>query len=198
MASTPGPRVVFRCFPWDPDARPGAPFSPQFILPGQTVGRFDLHDRPPVRYLSETSEHAIGEALAPFRGTTFHPSYLRQSGHPLALVEATLAPALLRRLADLTDPSALAELRLKPDELAHHDRTWTQAIARRLHDLGRASGVPAGFRWWSALTGAWHTVVLFTDREQRGEVRFGTPRALTDADPAVVEAMRVVGVRRRT
>lgn len=187
-------RVVYRCFPWDPAARSGAPFSPRYLVPGQTVGRFDLHDRPPVRYLAETPEHAVGELLAPFRSTKFHPGYLRQGGRPLALVEVTLAASLVARLADLTEPSTLALLKLGPDELAHHDRTWTQAIARRLHDEPWETGDLAGFRWWSALTGAWHTLVVFTDRERRGEVRFGRPRFLSPTDPEVVTALDMLGI----
>jgi len=158
------------------------------------VGRFDLHDRPPVRYLAETTEHAVGELLAPFRGTKFQSGYLRQAGHALALVEVTLAASLVARLADLTDPATLAYLKLGPDELAHHDRTWTQAIARRLHDEPVEAGYIAGFRWWSALTGAWHTLVVFTDRERRGEVRFGSPRFLTPTDPEVVTAREMLGI----
>jgi len=157
------------------------------------VGRFDLHDRPPVRYLAELAEHAVGERLSPFRGTTFHPSYLRQGGQRLAQVEVRLAASLARRIADCTDPPVLARLGIRPDALAHHDRTRTQAIARRLH----ARRGTAGFRWWSALTGAWHTVVLFTDRERRGEVRFGTPRVLEPAHPDVGRALSVLGIRVR-
>jgi len=47
----------------------------------------------------------------------------------------------------------LSALGLRPDDLAHHDRAITQAIARRLHAIG-----------------AWHTTVLFIDRERAGEV----------------------------
>jgi len=47
----------------------------------------------------------------------------------------------------------LSALGLRPDDLAHHDRAITQAIARRLHALG-----------------AWHTTVVFIDRERAGEV----------------------------
>jgi len=184
---------VWRCFPWDPDARPGAPFTASYLAAGQTTGRFDLHDRPPVRYLAESAEHAVGEMLAPFRGTTFHPSYLRQSGHRLALVEVRLAATLVRRIADCTDPAVLARLGLRPDELAHHDRARTQAIARRLH----ARRGTAGLRWWSALTGAWHTVVVFTDRERRGEVKFGTARPLEPTDTVVVCALELLGIRVR-
>lgn len=195
MTFDAGARIAYRCFPWDPTARSGAPFSARYLVPGQTVGRFDLHDRPPVRYLAQTPEHALGESLAPFRGTKFQPGYLRQAGHALALVEVTLAASLVARLADLTDPATLTVLKLGPDELAHHDRTWTQAIARRLHDAPTEVGGLAGFRWWSALTGAWHTLVLFTDREGRGEVRFGKPRVLHPTDPEVVAAMAMLGIQ---
>ncbi|MBA3498086.1 MAG: RES family NAD+ phosphorylase [Gemmatimonadales bacterium] len=194
---SPPERTAWRCFPWDPAAPDGAPFSSRYLTPGQTVGRFDLEDRPAVRYLAEVPEHAIGEVLGPFRGTRFRPAYLRQGGHPLALVEARLAPSLVARVPDCTDPAVLAELGLRPDALAHHDRTLTQAIARRLHQLGAATGSPAGLRWWSALTGAWHTVVLFTDRERAGEVGFGTPRRLEPDDPEVVRALTVLGIRTR-
>jgi hypothetical protein len=166
-------------------------------VPGQTVGRFDLQDRPPVRYLAESPEHAIGEVLSPFRGTDFRPAYLHQFGRRLALVAVTLAPALVDRIPDCTDPAVLGALGLRPDELAHHDRTVTQGIARRLHARGAASGDPAGLRWWSALTGAWHTIVVFTDRERAGEVTFGAPRALGGTDAEVIRALGVLGIRVR-
>ena len=161
------------------------------------VGRFDLQDRPPVRYVAESPEHAIGEVLSPFRGTEFRPAYLRQSGRRLALVAVTLVPSLVARIPDCTEPDVLRALGLRPDELAHHDRTRTQAIARRLHELGAATGDPAGLRWWSALTGAWHTTVVFTDRERDGEVGFGAPRVLEPADPDLTRALMVLGIRVR-
>jgi hypothetical protein len=194
-------RVTWRCFPWDPRAAAGQPFSAPYLVPGQTVGRFDLHDRPPVRYLAESPEHAVGELLGAFRGTTFRPAYLRQAGHPLALVEVTLAPTLVARLADCTDPATLGALGIRPDEMADHDRTHTQAIARRLHDAAHLETIgadaPAGLRWWSALTGAWHTTVVFTDRERPGEVRFGVPSPVQPGDPAVLRALAVLGIRMR-
>jgi hypothetical protein len=191
------PHLLWRCFPWDPAAPDGAPFSIRYLVPGQTVGRFDLRDRPPVRYLAESPEHAIGEILAPFRGTTFHPSYLRQGGRRLALVEVTLASSLVDRIPDCTNPEVLGVLGIRPDDLAHHNRPVTQAIARRLHDRGNETGAPAGLRWWSALTGAWHTVIVFTDRERPGEVTFGAPRNLRAGDPEVLRATSVLGIRTR-
>jgi hypothetical protein len=188
---------AWRCFPWDPDAVSGAPFSAAYLVPGQTVGRFDLQDRPPVRYLSDLPEHAVGEILSPFRGTNFHPSYLRQQGHGLGLVEVALAPRLTDHIVDCTDPTVLTALELRPDDLAHHDRTVTQSIARRLHDKSGPPHGYAGLRWWSSLTGAWHTTVVFTDRESPGDLRWSVPRPLSRDDPAVVQAISVLGVRVR-
>jgi hypothetical protein len=107
----------------------------------------------------------------------------------------TLAASLIARIPDCTDPEVLTAFGLRPDELAHHDRGLTQAIARRLHDRGAATGNPAGLRWWSALTGAWHTIVVFTDRELTGEVAFGRPRHLEATDPEVVRALTALGIR---
>ena len=165
-------------------------------MPGQRVNRFDLGDRPPVRYLAESPEHAIGEVLAPFRGTAFDPSYLRFQRRPMALVEVTLAASLVARLADCTDPAVLQAWELRPDALAHHDRTVTQAIARRLHAAGEETGTPAGLRWWSALTGAWHTTVVFTDRERDGEVSFGVPAVVDVKSVALKAALLLLGMAR--
>jgi hypothetical protein len=159
------------------------------------VGRFDLQDRPPVRYFAESAEHAVAEVLSPFRGTTFRPAYLRQGGQQLGLVAVTLAPSLIARIPDCTDPAVLAELDLRPDELAHHDRARTQAIARRLHAHAGAAGALAGLRWWSALTGAWHTTVIFTDRQRAREITFGAPRHLEPDDDAILRALLVLGIR---
>jgi hypothetical protein len=183
---------VWRCFAWDPDRAEGEPFSSSYLVPGQTVGRFDLGDRPPVRYLSDSEEHALGEALSAFRGTTFRSAYLRIGGHRLALVEVVLASSLVARTIDCTDPAVLARRGLRPDHLAHHDRRITQAIARRIHELGAA-----GLRWWSALTGAWHTTVVFTDRERTREVVFGMPRIVEPSDPVLGRTLSVLGIRAR-
>ncbi|MDQ2665886.1 MAG: RES family NAD+ phosphorylase [Gemmatimonadota bacterium] len=184
---------MWRCFPWDSAASEGAPWSASYLVPGQTIGRFDLHDRPPVRYLAESPEHALGEVLGPFRGTAFQPAYLRQSGRPLALVEVTLAPSLVKRIPDCTEPAVLTMLGLRPDELAHHDRSLTQAVSRAVYDAGKY----AGLRWWSALTGGWHTTVVFSDHERNGDVTFGVPRSLVASDAVVVRALGVLGIRMR-
>jgi len=116
--------------------------------------------------------------LSPFRGTTFRPAYLRQGGQQLGLVAVTLAPSLIARIPDCTDPAVLAELDLH----AHAGAAG-------------AAGALAGLRWWSALTGAWHTTVIFTDRQRAREITFGAPRHLEPDDDAILRALLVLGIR---
>jgi hypothetical protein len=155
------------------------------------VGRFDLGDAPPVRYLAESPDHAVGEVLSHFSGTRFRPSYLRLAGHGLALVRVTLDNALLARIPDLTSAETLGALRIRPDLLAHHDRQITQRIARELHTAGYA-----GLRWWSALTGAWHTTVVFTDRASAMALCCDAPVLLDPDDDVVRRACERLGIRR--
>jgi hypothetical protein len=103
----------------------------------------------------------------------------------------------MARIPDCTDPAVLSTLGLRPDQLAHHDRILTQAVARDLHSRATLAAGPAGLRWWSALTGAWHTTVVFTDHERRGEVSFGLPQLLRVSDPVLGTALTILGIRRR-
>lgn len=172
---------LWRCFPYDPGARPGEEFSPQFVRTGQTGGRFDLGDRPPVRYLAGTPEHALAELLAPFRGRPFRQEYLRHpSGLDLAWVKVTTGPALEPRIADANDPVILARLGLTPAAFAHHLRSETQALARTIHAAGFA-----GLSWWSALTGAWRSTVLFDDRIAGDDLTYDEPRVVRVDDAEV-------------
>ncbi|HEU4699563.1 MAG TPA: RES family NAD+ phosphorylase [Gemmatimonadales bacterium] len=185
------PLRCWRVYPHDPTAVPGAPFTATWIHPGQTAGRFDLQNRPPVLYLAETAEHAVGEVLQGFRGRRIGPAHLRRHGHPLALVSVLLGDDLSTRLSDLTDPATLALFGIRPDALASHERRTTQAIARELH----ARGEP-GFRWWSSLTGAWHGVVLFADRLGGADLAIGDPETLAIDHPAVATAAALLGIAR--
>ena len=181
--------TLWRAFPWDPAAAPGDPFSPLHIQSGQTSGRFDLHDRPPVLYLGESAEHALGELLQGFRGRTIGAPHLKRRDRPLAVVDVRVPAGVADGIVDCTDPAALARHHVKPDQLASHDRGVTQAIARRLHE----SGVP-GFRWWSVLTGDWHNVVLFSDRVSASALHVGKPEQVTLAHPALARCAAVLGI----
>lgn len=176
---------------WDPSAAPGEAFSPTFVSAGQTSGRFDLGDRPPVLYLAESREDALGEKLQRFRGRRLTNLHLREFGHGLAIVPVTPASRVVESVADLTDPAILVRLDVRPDLLASSDRSATQAIGRRLHNEGWS-----GLHWSSAITGDWHTTVVFLDprRVGPGELSFGVPELLTLRHPAVVRCAKLLGI----
>lgn len=105
-----------------------------------------------------TTEHAVAEKLQHLRNRVLHDQFLFEHGRRLAICPVEIDSEL--GLADLCDPRHLLERGVAPDRLASSDRSVTQGIAQRLYedvDL-------AGFRWWSALSGDWHTTVLFSDR----------------------------------
>lgn len=181
--------TLWRCFPWDSTAAAGAPFSPTYLQPGQSAGRFDLGDQPPVRYLASTPSQAVGEVLQGFRGTRLTAAHLRRHGWPLALVAVGVPPRVWEAVADLGDPATLLRLGFRPEQLAHHDRVVTQAVARHVYEAGHP-----GLRWWSALTGAWQSTVLFHDRVPDDRLTLGTPEEVTLQTPAVVDAARVLGI----
>lgn len=182
MNGTPG----WRAFPWDRRARPGKPFSPAHVPPGQGAGRFDLADSP-VLYLAETPDHAIGEKIARFRGTALRKVHLQEFGHPLALVEVSIpvGPAI----ADLCDPEVLVEVGAGPDEIAARSRETTRSIARRLFDAGYA-----GLRWWSAFFGQWHGVVLFLERLGDEPPTYEEPTPVDLSDPTLQRATELLGI----
>jgi hypothetical protein len=172
--------MPWRVFPWDPAAKPGAPFSSSYVYPNQGSGRFDLRDVP-VLYLAETAEHAVAEKLQRFRGQPLSRYELKESGHALALIECELAS--MAKIADLCDPALLVKHQITPDVLASRDFTKTQRVARTLYQEGYG-----GLRWWSALSGDWHTIVLFMDRFGASDIQYGKPEVLTTSHTVVKEA----------
>jgi hypothetical protein len=185
-----GPR--WRVFPWDPAAPDGAAYSAHFRPPpgSQTGGRFDI-GTPSVLYLASAPEHAIAELLQRLRGKRLKDEHLLRADRSdptvfrrLALVDAYVDADLENRLLDLDSPAALAAFDVRPSQLATHRRTTTQAIARQVHhDPARF----AGFEWWSALTGAWRSTIVFLDRVPVRQIRYGTPVPLDLEHPAIAE-----------
>jgi len=171
----------WRVFPWDPAAQLGEPFSPSYIHPHQGSGRFDVAGKLVV-YLAETAVHAVAEKLQRFRGQKIDRKDLIESGKPLALVECAVGNI---KLADLCDPTVLVKYDIKPDVLASRDIVKTQRVAAALHKEGFA-----GLRWWSALSGDWHTIVVF-----QGEIEYGKPEQLTINHQAVREASVALGIQ---
>ena len=181
--------MAWRVFPWDPEADEGEPFSPAWVPPSQGQGRFDLPATPGgVLYLAESPEHAVAQRIQHFRGQSLDEADLRAAGHALALVRVEPPPDVVNDLADLCDPHVLSRLGIRPDETASASRATTQRLAASIHGAGYA-----GLRWWSALRGDWHTLVLFRDRI-RDRLAFDPPEPLTLSHDAVRTAMRELGI----
>jgi hypothetical protein len=173
--------MPWRVFPWDPAAKPGEPFSPSYIHPEQGSGRFDLSGKV-VLYLAETAVHAVAEKLQRFRGQRIDRKDLIESGKTLALVECEIGKI---KLADLCDPAVLVKYQIRPDVLASRDISKTQGVAAALLKEGFD-----GLRWWSALSGDWHTIVVF-----QGKTAYGKPEPLTIGHKAVRDASVALGIQ---
>ena len=166
----------------------GRLFSPSHIPPTTGRGRFDLPLAcSPVLYVAESPEHAIAEAIQPWRNRPLRRPHLVRAGRPLALVAVQIAPETASGLTDLCQPAVLDRLGLTADRVASRHRRRTQAIAASVWDRGHA-----GLRWWSSFRGDWHGVVLFTARTNAG-VRFGSPEVLSAENPALQEAAAALG-----
>lgn len=175
----------WRVFPWEPQAEEGQPFSASFVPGGQGRGRLDLPGSPfGVLYLAELPEHAVAEAIQPYRNQTLDEADLRLEGCALALVSAGLSHDVRAGVVDLCDPAELVRLLVRPDELAARTRATSQRVSRTVYAAGHT-----GLRWWSTFFGEWHAVVLFLDRLAEPPA-YGTPRPISLADPALVEATR--------
>lgn len=172
---------LWRVFPWDPAASPGEPFSPSYIPPRQVSGRFDLGGDPLVLNLAESPAHAIGEHIQSGRARQLGPDDLMENGRPLAMVEVTICPPASGIVADLCKPRELSRFGCRPDQLMSRKLLWTQSLSQRLHRAGLF-----GFRVWSALTGDWHSTILFMDRVSTdATVNYGSPMWATLDHPAV-------------
>lgn len=139
-------------------------------------------------YLAESPVHAVAERIQHFRGQPLDEADLRVAAHPLALVRVEIPERLSESLADLCDPSVLTLLGIRPDETASGSRRTTQRIAAAIHAAGYH-----GLRWWSALRGDWHTLVLFRET-LTSPLRFEAPEPLTLSHEVVRIAMRELGI----
>ena len=193
MVASPAIHRLWRVFPWDKAAADGSPFSASFVSSRQVSGRFDLGGNPPVLYLGESPTHTIGEKIQRYRGQTLGAADLREFHQPLALVEVTVTLPDAALVADLCDPAELVRRGCRPDELMSRELARTQSIGRRLYEAGLV-----GFRVWSALSGDWHSMVVYTDRARDiGSMTFGSPAELTLVSPAVQEAAQLLAISLR-
>ncbi|MBX6362702.1 MAG: RES family NAD+ phosphorylase [Gemmatimonadetes bacterium] len=174
------PAELWRAFPCDPAAAPGAPFSPTYVPVAQGSGRFDLGDVP-VLYTAELPEHAVAEKIARFRGSVLRDYHLEEFGRRLALVSLAVPRERAADILDLCDPAVLARHSMRPDHVAARDVRVSQAVARSVYEAGFS-----GLRSWSSSFGEWHAVVLFLDRIPMERLSFAAPVPLTTRSPEVV------------
>jgi hypothetical protein len=180
--------TLYRCFAWDPRAKPDAPDGPLWyprIYQGD--GRHDNPDAFGCLYLSAAPLSPVVEQLARFRGAALRPSLLRRRGLDLALAEIALSDAA--DLIDLDDPRQLVRERLRPSVVATRERATTQRQARSLYER-HADAV--GLRWWSTFESTWINVTVFDRGASR--LRLVDVRALPIDDPIVGDAADWLGL----
>lgn len=180
---------LWRVFPFDPEARPGEPFSKTHVPSSGGSGRFDLGFAP-VLYLAEDPEHAVGEKIARYRQAPLKANHLKEYGHQLGIVEVKISPPASAKILDLCAPASQLEIGIRSDQIAARDTSETQAIAQIIYDRDYS-----GLRWWSAFIGEWHTVVVFLDKISSKQIRFGSVEILGLDHPAVQKAAEVLGMR---
>jgi hypothetical protein len=186
---------LWRVFPWDASAKMGEAFSAGSVAPrtAQGGGRFDLRDLTSVLYLATSVAHGYAEVLRRFPTIKLAKAHLvHASGHPLASASVDLPLALFESLPDLADGAVLDRYGIRADTLALPPtrRTETQAVARTLWDDGQA-----GFRWWSAFHGEWHSTILFAARVPLSGLTFGAPVLGKVSDPDVREGAAAASMR---
>jgi RES domain len=181
--------TLWRLLPWAPDARAtdpgGALWFPREL---QGHGRHDNPARYGCLYVAEHPVSAVAEALAPFRGTgRLAATMLLRGGSELALAELRLGDRA--ELVDLDSPRVLADVRLRPSEVATNMRVVTQAQAERIFD---ERPDVLGLRWWSTLEASLINVTLYDRAAAR--LRFTHAVPLTLSHPSVVEAAELLGL----
>ncbi len=114
--------ILWRLVAWVSDAPQVAPrgalWCPRQL---QGAGRHYNPSRYGCLYVAEQPVSAVAEALAPFHGTgRLAGAMLRRGGWALALAELRLSDEAA--LVDLDSPRVLADVRLRPSEVATYER----------------------------------------------------------------------------
>lgn len=142
--------LLYRVFPWLPDAKPGQPGHALFVA-GQGAGRIDNPDRYRVLYASDQPAGACAEVFD--YKATWGAGMLR--GAP-SLRDSVRAIATLKleevvTVCNLDDSERLSHLGLRPSQVVTRDRAITRAWALRIFEEDRWGGI----RWWSYFDPRW-------------------------------------------
>lgn len=147
--------LYYRVHLWEPGAKPGAPYSAEFIPP-QGYGRWDNPDLYRLRYLATSPEGAIAETFGSH--ATWTPAMLHAELKPdrtraLTVFEAAENP----KLAELADPQTLLQYGVRVTDVVRRELRVTQLLAARLYDSGDYEGIS----WWSFYHPSISLVALF-------------------------------------
>lgn len=175
--------MLWRVFPYDRKAKAGQPFSSSYTPINQGSGRFDIPQHSPVLYLAESPVHALAEVLQGLRNQSIDKHDLIRFGFQLAIVAVEITN---HSILDLCDPVNLLAYDIRPDSIASNNFKQTQGIATTVFENGFS-----GLRWWSSLSGDWHSTVVFTNRvfldDPRGcAIRFDEPVPIEVNSPELI------------
>ena len=187
--------LVYRVFPYDPTASPGASGHPDYLYrPAQGLLRLDNPHHYLTGYYGATPEVAVGESfadLAKWSEEMFETPFLPNGRKVLGVYEIPDDAALL----ELDDANNLAERALRPTQIVSRVRPQTQAWAlrvfqeRRQHDNERKWH---GVRWWSYHRPHWTVFGLWTGHSDPAPHRLVAIEELSAANPAVKAAQHAL------
>lgn len=149
--------LVFRVFPYRPDAGADEPGHPLAIHPDQGLGRWDNPDLYRALYVAGSPSGAIGESFA-------HLSTWSRAMLPFPAIEGAQrslgvysVDEEVHPLLDLDDARALLDRALRPTDIVVRNRPRTQQLARDVFAEARWGGLS----WWSMHRPQWSLHVLW-------------------------------------
>jgi len=176
---------LYRVFPHDPAARPGAPGHVDHTPP-QGRGRWDNPERYVARYFAASPEGAVGEAFGNL--AEWSPAMFEMPGIGRRALAAFEAPEGLRRF-DFDDARNLVRIGVRPSRVVARDTARTQRLAAELFESGEWDGVA----WWSFHWPDWTNVMLWDAPEAPAPVELRSIERLDLGSPSVQEARAVLG-----
>jgi hypothetical protein len=145
---------LYRVLPLEPGADDHEAGGALFV-PGSTNGRIDNVGVYKVQYLAREPEGAVAETYG--RIPLWKPAMLKSaSGVPHSLVTYSLPDT--HAIFSLDDAVALASLGVaNPSQIVARNRPFTQALALRIYERHRYTGVS----WWNYYEPAWTSFGLW-------------------------------------
>lgn len=185
--------LLYRVFPWLPDAKAGEPGHPSYLHRPQGHGRFDNPTEYDAWYLAAEASGAVGETfgdLPEWTPVMFSFPFLPGAERALGIYEVSDDLPVL----NLDDAATLLDRGLRPSQVVSRNRADTQGWALKIAEEIDASGRQKwqGVRWWSYHRPHWTLYCLWGQIPRCVEVQ-----TLSVEHPAVVDASKSLGRRIR-